>query len=254
MASLTMILSIMIIALPTSIIGSNFIAEWQIYQQQVLQKKMRNFKLQAQKGSEETSELDIVSRRDRYRLVTEQNIIIVQAIGEIQEKLNDLNPPQYYQLYKVHKAKCRMLQLKLEDSEKETQKWKMKFSELKKRHRSSIDFVDQSRDHLNFDGFDAQSHETHVLAPSSAISNFQRTSKNIYNGAKKIISHIRPHGHDDLDESMSHHSKDHKMARFLTLDPELLDHSPNIGTERADSQEVTNNSENIDQVENLDDI
>ncbi|KAI3661239.1 hypothetical protein MP638_005676 [Amoeboaphelidium occidentale] len=104
-ASLTMILSIMIIALPTSIIGSNFIAEWQIYQQQVLQKKMRNFKLQAQKSSEETSELDIVSSRDRFRLVTEQNIIMVQAIGEIQEKLNDLNPPQYYQLYKKKRHK-----------------------------------------------------------------------------------------------------------------------------------------------------
>jgi hypothetical protein len=244
----------MTIALPTSIIGSNFLAEWQIYQQQVLQKKMRNFKLQAQKSSEETSELELVSSKDRFRVVTEQNTIMVQAIGEIQEKLNDLNPPQYYQLYKEHKAKCRLLQMKLEESEKEAHKWKMKFAELKKRYRSSTDFVSESGEHLHFDGFDAQSHETHGFSPSSAISNIQRTSKNIYKGAKKIISHIRPHGHDDLDGSMGHDSKEHNMKRFLTVDPAVLDHSTRLESEQTDFKEGINNSENKNDAEKADHI
>lgn len=83
---LTMFFSILTIALPTSIIGSNFMAEYQIYQRQRLQRRVN-------KNREKHLHLNISSamrKSEQIKSLNEQNQIMLQAIGEIQERLSDV--------------------------------------------------------------------------------------------------------------------------------------------------------------------
>jgi hypothetical protein len=80
-----MFISILTIALPTSIIGSNFMAEWQLFQRLQLQKKMRKNREKRLHVTEFSG-----SKSEQLKMLSEQNSVMLQAIGEIQEKLNDV--------------------------------------------------------------------------------------------------------------------------------------------------------------------
>ncbi|CAG8524085.1 15454_t:CDS:2 [Acaulospora colombiana] len=95
-AGLTMLCGIIVIAMPTSIIGSNLVTEWSLHQR--LQFQMR-VKKQAQ-------ELEGFERNKtkKLKLLKESNESMRQAIVEIQELLADFNPPKYYRKYRDLKS------------------------------------------------------------------------------------------------------------------------------------------------------
>lgn len=80
-----MFFSILTIALPTSIIGSNFMAEYQIFQRMQLQRKVK-------KNREKRLNVKTVTEKksEQIKILNEQNALLTQSIGEIQEKLNDV--------------------------------------------------------------------------------------------------------------------------------------------------------------------
>lgn len=81
-----MCLSIFVIALPTSVIGSNFMAEWQLYHQALLQKKMRK----DGKKEEYVMKTEKQKNREKIAQLEEKNLIYLQTVGEIQQKLTDV--------------------------------------------------------------------------------------------------------------------------------------------------------------------
>nr|CAG8535561.1 14018_t:CDS:2 [Entrophospora candida] len=97
-AGVTMICGIMVIALLTSIIGSNFVSEWALHKQTQHQLRLRKKTAAAQNEYQ-------VSKTKRIRILRSQNEIMLETISEIQDKLSDLNPPLYYKKYKNIRAK-----------------------------------------------------------------------------------------------------------------------------------------------------
>ncbi|CAJ0645068.1 1885_t:CDS:2 [Entrophospora sp. SA101] len=97
-AGVTMICGIMVIALLTSIIGSNFVSEWALHKQIQHQLRLRKKTAAAQNEYQ-------VSKTKRIRILRSQNEIMLETISEIQDKLSDLNPPLYYKKYKNIRAK-----------------------------------------------------------------------------------------------------------------------------------------------------
>ncbi|CAG8455183.1 8042_t:CDS:2 [Paraglomus occultum] len=92
LASVTMICGILVIAMPTSIIGSNFVAEWTLHQRARYLAKVRKTRHQAEHPK------TAISWQNKF--LRKQNRELLEAITEVQEKLADVNPPQYYQRYK----------------------------------------------------------------------------------------------------------------------------------------------------------
>nr|CAG8508068.1 6403_t:CDS:2 [Entrophospora candida] len=86
-AGVTMICGILVIALLTSIIGSNFVSEWENHKSAKL--KQRPI-VDILKGAE-------ISKKKKIRMLQKQNGIMLETIIEIQDKLLDLNPsyPKY---------------------------------------------------------------------------------------------------------------------------------------------------------------
>jgi len=92
LAAATMICGILVIAMPTSIIGSNFVAEWTLHQRAQFLAKLRKTRQQAEHPK------TAISWQNKF--LRKQNRELIEAITEVQEKLADVNPPQYYQQYK----------------------------------------------------------------------------------------------------------------------------------------------------------
>jgi hypothetical protein len=157
----TMIFGIMIIALPTSIIGSHFVSEWQMYQKMEFKRRINadslhrkeqqkslalnqpiesedDHKTDTQKddlkrfssfasslnkhaGSrwlfwnppEANSTVDYgtldrpngLSKRAKIAALTDQNEAMLILIGQMQEMLADVNPPEYFRRYRKTKRK-----------------------------------------------------------------------------------------------------------------------------------------------------
>ncbi|KAI3631885.1 hypothetical protein MIR68_010073 [Amoeboaphelidium protococcarum] len=153
-ASITMVLSIMTIALPTSIIGSNFMAEYQLYQKHLLQKKLvRNQrKTNRSKSTQSTGTADAnVSAtlnttqsaertKEQIKSLKEQNDSLYLALAEIQDKLNDVSPPQYYVKFKELKVQHDQSLVKIEFLEKELAKWKHIAKDLTKKNKSLTEY------------------------------------------------------------------------------------------------------------------
>ena len=109
LAGITMTCGILVIAMPTSIIGSSFVAEWTLHQRdQFLDKLKKNRQLV--KNSDESK----MALARRAKLLRKQNEELVAVITEVQEKLSDVNPTRYYQRYKNALAKISALEASLE--------------------------------------------------------------------------------------------------------------------------------------------
>ncbi|KAL1921522.1 uncharacterized protein VTP21DRAFT_11238 [Calcarisporiella thermophila] len=111
-ASITMFCGVMMFALPTSIIGSNFIQEWQAYTQQI-QKPPRL-------GIDQLTDLEDMRKRNGWQsgdtlvqdidpsldekstasLLREKNRALLKSIESVQEFLAEISPPLFYQKYK----------------------------------------------------------------------------------------------------------------------------------------------------------
>lgn len=140
--------SILTIALPSAVIGSNFMAEWQAQQRLELQLKMqrKHKKLQSsnhrhnsnhinhEKSAAEnghhsfaSSHLKLNYHEVENRLLLQQNGLILTCIAEIQEKLNDINPPHYFLKYKECQAQCDYLKNKVTSLDKELSHYKEQY-------------------------------------------------------------------------------------------------------------------------------
>jgi uncharacterized small protein (DUF1192 family) len=117
-----MFCSILTIALPTSIIGSNFLTEWQIHQRVQLQKKMQRRqqrKLEQQQHDGDSLRMTLSKKAEDMKIISEQNSLMLNSIAEIQERLNDINPPHYYAKYKEILGKYEQARLKIAFLEEE---------------------------------------------------------------------------------------------------------------------------------------
>jgi hypothetical protein len=95
-AALTMTCGILVIALPTSIIGSNFNTEF------TLNRRLR-FQLKLHQRREQAKEIlsDVrTNKAKKIKVLQNQNQTMLLALGEIQERLAEINPPRYYRKYK----------------------------------------------------------------------------------------------------------------------------------------------------------
>jgi hypothetical protein len=95
LAGITMLFGIMVIALPTSIIGSNFVQEWQLHARLKAKAKLKS-------THNKSAFLKTFQSRksEQIKVLREQNESLVQAVSDIQEQLADLNPPEYFRKYK----------------------------------------------------------------------------------------------------------------------------------------------------------
>ncbi|GBB83336.1 hypothetical protein RclHR1_10060009 [Rhizophagus clarus] len=114
-AALTMTCGILVIALPTSIIGSNFNNEWAIHRR--IRAQMR-----LQKTRESLSEYTTKTRR--IRILQSQNQTMLEALAEIQERLADINPPRYYRKYKKLELKHLDALERITELEGKLERWK----------------------------------------------------------------------------------------------------------------------------------
>ncbi|ORX98325.1 voltage-gated potassium channel [Basidiobolus meristosporus CBS 931.73] len=92
-AGFTMICGVLVIALPTSIIGSNLVSEWENYNRLKFQAEFKQLKRQ-------TSLRSLREKRIKDKALRHQNRQMMNLISEIQERLYDVNPPHYYLKYK----------------------------------------------------------------------------------------------------------------------------------------------------------
>ncbi|CAG8557765.1 7655_t:CDS:2 [Ambispora gerdemannii] len=110
-SGMTMLCGILVIAVPTSIIGSNFVTEWALHRRVQFQMRLRRTRenaFAAKKFHE--------NKNERMETLQNQNQTMLEALAEIQERLADINPPQYWQKYKKlqiehEKAKLRIAEL-----------------------------------------------------------------------------------------------------------------------------------------------
>ncbi|PKY45864.1 voltage-gated potassium channel [Rhizophagus irregularis] len=114
-AALTMTCGILVIALPTSIIGSNFNNEWALHRR--IRAQMR-----LQKTRESLSEFTTKTRR--IRILQNQNQTMLEALAEIQERLADINPPRYYRKYKKLELKHLDALDRITELEGKLERWK----------------------------------------------------------------------------------------------------------------------------------
>ncbi|CAG8621219.1 1302_t:CDS:2 [Paraglomus brasilianum] len=136
-AGVTMTCGILVIAMPTSIIGSSFVAEWTLHQRaQFLAKLKKNRQLV--KNSDESK----MALALRAKLLRKQNEELVAVITEVQEKLSDVNPTRYYQRYKNLQIQYENALAKISALEASLEKWRRlarnyeKFNDYRQRRYS----------------------------------------------------------------------------------------------------------------------
>lgn len=83
-----MICAIFVIALPTSVIGSNFMTEWQLYNQSVLQKKVKD---KVEKSAAALKVADFISLKELDNNIKEQNEKYFKTVATLQDLVNEVN-------------------------------------------------------------------------------------------------------------------------------------------------------------------
>ncbi|EPZ34933.1 hypothetical protein O9G_001663 [Rozella allomycis CSF55] len=134
-AGITMIFSILLfIALPTTILGSNFVAEWQLHQRLEFKKrtnlnndlkKIQNeerynsiaFNKNVTEGmstvnspkdlAESLRGQETFTKSSKIKALTDHNVTMLNLMSQMQDMLADVNPPEYYKRYK--KTKDRLV-------------------------------------------------------------------------------------------------------------------------------------------------
>ncbi|CAG8524303.1 8456_t:CDS:2 [Ambispora leptoticha] len=118
-AGITMLCGIMLIAIPTSIIGSNYVNEWALYRRIEFQMRLRKTREKANKASEFSG-----SKTKQIEILRSHNQTMLEALAEIQEKLADVNPPRYWQKYKTLQMDYEKALIQISQLESDVLKWK----------------------------------------------------------------------------------------------------------------------------------
>ncbi|CAG8603194.1 13152_t:CDS:2 [Ambispora gerdemannii] len=92
LASLMALWAIMTIAIPTSILEWNFVTVWDAYRHKKMLKSLQTL--------DQTEPAKQNSPRKKLRALQGQNEALVQLLAELQDQLNELNPPNF-------RKKCR---------------------------------------------------------------------------------------------------------------------------------------------------
>ncbi|CAJ0866053.1 17127_t:CDS:1 [Entrophospora sp. SA101] len=138
-AGATMICGILVIALLTSIIGSNFVSEWENHKRAKLKQRPIADIL---KGAE-------ISKKKKIRMLQKQNGIMLETITEIQDKLLDLNPS--YPKCKNIRAKYFEAMKRISELETELEKWKKTTHDNNNVSYNSENSIKNNKDnHVNF--------------------------------------------------------------------------------------------------------
>ncbi|KAI9146295.1 hypothetical protein BKA69DRAFT_9538 [Paraphysoderma sedebokerense] len=133
--------TVTMIALPVSIIGTNFMNEWMNHQRVQLQKKMeerrRDFDDLLGPKDAETASRGSKGKIGRskgatIKILREERDLISQVVLEVQDRLADINPPKYYSRYKEMQKQYYAACEKIKELEAEVQ-------ELKKLAKPLID-------------------------------------------------------------------------------------------------------------------
>ncbi|CAG8568620.1 303_t:CDS:2, partial [Scutellospora calospora] len=123
-AGFTMLFGILFFALPTSIIGSNLVTEWNHYYRWKFQMRMRKALEQCKvTNKSETSSFESRQSEKNILYFKKQNSMIFDAISEVQELLYDINPVKFGR-YKDLQIRYAEALEKINGLEIELGKWK----------------------------------------------------------------------------------------------------------------------------------
>jgi len=113
-AGITMLFGVLAIALPTSILGSNFVAEWTTYNRIKFQQRVRDQAKGRQHAGDVGMKLFNEKKGEQIRVLRLDNERMLTVISEIQDQLAMVNPPHYFHKYKVlqneHEAVTRQME------------------------------------------------------------------------------------------------------------------------------------------------
>ncbi len=140
-AAITMACGLLVIALPTSIIGSNFNTEWALHRRIQFQMRLHHTREQAK--------VPVGNKTARIIALQNQNKSMLEALADIQERLSEINPPRYYRKYKCLQTKHFEALEKITELENRLAKWKRiarNLESFNNNHRSSKDFDSENSD------------------------------------------------------------------------------------------------------------
>jgi len=92
-AGVAMVFGVLAIALPTSVLGSNFIQEWSLFNRIKYLQEARDRK--KRQGSVRS-----FGKTAENQLLREDNERLSAAVAEIQDRLSEIQPPEYYEEFK----------------------------------------------------------------------------------------------------------------------------------------------------------
>eukprot|EP01135_Chromosphaera_perkinsii_P003023 Nk52_evm5s233 gene=Nk52_evmTU5s233 len=110
-ASLAMLSGVMIIAFPTSILGTNFMSEWQSHLREEYTEKRKQ---EIKKLMEEGSSLSI---RQKLNSLEKENQVMTESLAFVQELLEEVHPSEYYLEVKELRNKLGILRDKYRELE-----------------------------------------------------------------------------------------------------------------------------------------
>ncbi|CAG8614699.1 19582_t:CDS:2 [Gigaspora margarita] len=158
-AGLTMSLGILAVALPTTIIGSNFMAEWSVRHRSRFQRRLRKSRVN----------LNSLSSEERAKVLKARNDLLVETILGAQDSLAEIIPPNYFLRYKTYKEKYRKACERISELENQLEK--------------------QKRFTNNFDNFIRKTKHNH----QSDNSDSSMTDNSTDNGHDKWTLRLLPH-------------------------------------------------------------
>ncbi|KAI9143165.1 hypothetical protein BKA69DRAFT_1036989 [Paraphysoderma sedebokerense] len=136
-AGLTMFVGVTLIALPISILSTNFMQEWQYYRRLVVQRKLRYTRArESRRASAVPSALNpspgaspqlrptVVAERASTRELSNQNAVLWSILLGIQSNIEDINPPRYYVHYQKLQQRHNQTVERLRMVEQELENWK----------------------------------------------------------------------------------------------------------------------------------
>ncbi|RGB41256.1 hypothetical protein C1646_663192 [Rhizophagus diaphanus] len=195
-AALTMTCGILVIALPTSIIGSNFNNEWALHRR--IRAQMR-----LQKTRESLSEFTTKTRR--IRILQNQNQTMLEALAEIQERLADINPPRYYRKYKKLELKHLDALDRITELEGKLERWKK---------------IAQNLDTFHNHKFPRKGYSDSDVGDASNISIREEDNKKIGRKWKNLpFRHFNTASNRDVTRFASVESDNNNLAKHSLLSP-----------------------------------